>query len=158
MNPQRAIVDPSKQEVYTICKSPDPTGTGDMGFMSTIRPQRLAVTLVRHGDLLLEADLYAAEGMPGQVEVLIFCPRCKHQLRIGPERKRIAFDLEATPAWVAPTALALPEPIVAVGRLDVERFECTWELDTDKPVGVSRAGENLCRWRAAIDNNVVREV
>lgn len=150
-------LDLKKNELYTIADQPDPTGTGQVGRAATIHLDRhpLARTMVRWKDMLLEVDLYplADADAAGALEILIFCPRCRHQLRIDSRRKAVEFDLHKTPAWVTDAGLALAT--VVQGTISIEPFSCTWELEDGH--GRKDFGMSLCRWSVAIDGNVARD-
>lgn len=157
---QPTTYDARSQEVYTICgKDPDPTGSGLVGQSSQISLERAVIgrTLVKAEEggqtVLLEVDVYPLASGNG-LELLVLCPRCRHQIRITSERKEISYELERTPAWVTEMALQLEQPILAVGELSVEPFGCTWELDDGH--GRKRFGNSLCGWRVGIDRNVAR--
>jgi hypothetical protein len=104
-------------------------------------------------------DVYVMPGEPLKVHIL--CPRCKNHLTIPGDKKAIEWDPKAeNPRARDIVALGVPPHIQAMaktGRISIEPFECTWELDAGKKVGASEfSGGNLCRWRAAIDNNLVK--
>jgi hypothetical protein len=133
---------------------PDPSGMSSMrGHQTTYNLERTKYgePKVKYRDrtgqeFLLTVDVYKYEGAP--MEVLLFCPNCSqkgamHTLRITEERKHIEYD---------------PERNVELGgRLDVERFGCSHELDAQKGVGLV-SSSNLCRWRVVIENNIARDV
>jgi hypothetical protein len=105
---------------------------------------------------LLTADVYKYEGAP--LEMLLFCPRCSqkgamHTLRITQDKKHIEYDPNHNPqvAWGQGGRL-----IPLGGRLSVERFMCSHELDATKGVSVI-ASANLCRWQVVIENNIARD-
>lgn len=112
------------------------------------------------GDVpLLTVDVYALPGEP--LKVHLICPRCRNHLTIPGDRKAIEFaPNDRNPRSPSIIALGIPphmQEMAKLGRLSVEPFECTWELDAGKKVGSSEfTGNNLCRWRAAIDNNTVK--
>lgn len=104
--------------------------------MSTVHFDNAAAhAKVRYREFLLECDVYEAGGL---ITVVLFCPRCKQQLKIDSSRKAIEWD-----------------PVR--GLLSVEPFQCTWELP-DEHLGQKREfGFSLCRWTAAIDKGVARD-
>lgn len=136
---------PQTEELYTICdSSPDPAGTGLVGSHSQINLNRSALghPKIRYRDLVLEADVYLAPGIPmpaGQIalEVHVYCPRCRHNLRITSDRKKIEFD----PAAGAPQD---------GGRISIEAFQCTWEQEDHN-------GSGLCKTKLAVENNIARD-
>lgn len=107
-------------------------------------------------DVWLTVDVYPLAGQPTTVHVI--CPRCHHSLQISETRKKMEVDLFA-PSPLLRSILAHPpadwdrEDLEylrtkgAVGALSIEPFECTWELGPGQ----------LCRWKAAVDKNVVKE-
>lgn len=148
-----AILDPEREElVHLAGDAPDPlAGMAGVehahggGFTSTVRMTKAAKghPMIRYKDKIVEADVYELDGEPLRVHLI--CPRCStptapHGLNITADRKAIEYD---------PT-----RNVDAGGRLDVEVFECTWEL----PEGRRQAfGLSLCRWRVAIENNIARD-
>lgn len=152
--------DAQREEVYEIASSgvpgeqgpiatPDLIQSGPKGGTSRIDLERrpLGRVMVRLrkpvADVaIMEVDIYpAAPGTPlmtdrPMLEALVLCPRCRHQLRIGCDRKRIDFD---------PT-----RNLADGGRLSIEPFQCTWELEDFR-------GSGMCHYRVAIDNNVAIE-
>ncbi len=111
---------------------------------------------------LLTTDLYKFEGEP--FKLVLHCPICSrpeemHVLSINGDRKKIEFEPDVNFLLVAGDAER--PPAFSGGRLNVERFGCTWELVTKQEVsqGDARAivGGNLCRWRVVVENNVARD-
>lgn len=105
-------------------------------------------------EFILTVDVYKYEGAP--MELHLFCPRCSkrgtmHNLRISQDKKQIEYDPRVTSAL--PDFKDTPRG----GRLDVEQFMCTYEIDGTRAVGLI-GGSNLCRWSVVIDNNIAREV
>jgi len=138
-------------------------GDMDHGMSSTVHlnaGKTEVLVLAKNGDVpLMTVDVYAMPGEPLKVHIL--CPRCKNHLTIPGEKKAIEWaPRDANPAYRGIVALGVPphmQQMALTGRLSIETFECTWELDAHKKVGSSEfSGGNLCRWRAAIDNNVVK--
>jgi len=120
----------------------------------------VAVWYPRH-ELLLELDVFLVPGAPPTVHAI--CPRCRHHLTISGLRKKIAWDPHAENPMRREIASRLPphhQARALRGKISIEPFECTWELNTDQAVSSdSTIGKgNLCRWRGAIDDNVVKEV
>lgn len=113
-----------------------------------------------HGDRWIEADVYAVPGAPGFVHLI--CPQCGNSLRISADRKEWRFDPNR------PLHADLRRELEGIARhqldarvaegfkrfdgtLNVEPFECTWELDDSlrREFGFAR-----CGWRVSINNNV----
>jgi len=109
------------------------------------------------GDVpLLTVDVYKVDGEPLKIHLL--CPRCHNHLTIAQDRKAIEFEPRAANRQQANIrALGISpdmQRIVSTGDLSVEEFECTWELDAK--LKVSSFSGNLCRFRAAIDHNLLK--
>ncbi len=117
-------------------------GDMDRGISSTVDLTTGAIghPKVTYRDFVLELDVYAMPGEPMKVHLI--CPRCQHHCTVSGDRKRIEYDRSAG------------DPALG-GRIDIETFQCTWELD-DK-VTVGSALFNTCRWQVAIDKNVARD-
>lgn len=120
------------------------------------------MVLDKKGDIpLLTLDIYALPGEP--LKIGLICPRCRNHLTITGDKKAIDWDPRAeNPRTRDIIDLGIEPHMVStakLGKLSVEAFECTWELDGDKKVGTSEfwAGGNLCRWKVAIDNNLVKK-
>ena len=95
-------------------------------------------------EYVLTVDVYRLPGEP--VKLHLICPKCRHLLQVTTKRKKIEFDTRVNQELG--------------GRLDVERFECTWE-NRDAGVhvpGLLAGGMTLCKWRVVIENNVARDV
>lgn len=140
----------SRDLVQLAGDAPDPTGIGPNGMASTYRLNRSAIAnpIVEYHPgradyAIITCDVYAHPGEPMFLHLI--CPRCRNPLRIGADRKHIELEIGAGPN--------------AQGRLSVEPFECTWEAPgAGKHVpGLIGGGVSLCRWRAAIDNNVAKD-
>lgn len=127
-------------------------GSSARGMQSTMNLERtkLGVPKVIYRDrsgaeFIISVDVYRVPGEP--MELHLYCPRCSrkgamHTLRIAQDRKHFTYDEN--------------DFVDKGGRLNVERFTCTWELDSDKNVSrVSSA--NLCGWQVVIVDNVARE-
>lgn len=136
--------------------SADPWGSGVIGRSSTVQLEKAALghPYIRYRDMLIEADVYpqlgSAEADDGvKLEVILICPRCRNQLRVRSERKAIE--------WIpgAPEIDPHSHEAVVRGVLSIEKFQCTWELDSS--ANVTGKGENLCRWRVVVDKNVARD-
>lgn len=111
-------------------------------------------------ELLLELDVFALPGEP--VKLHMICPRCHKHLTISAERKHIEWDPRAANPMCRLIAARLPPASMwraRLGKISVETFECTWELNGNQKVsGDLTIGKgNLCKWRGAIDNNRVKE-
>lgn len=85
----------------------------------------------------MECEVYPDLGEGSMVNLL--CPRCQNSLRISGKNKRIDFDPRT-------------------GRLSVEPFTCTWEMDWGNTNRRMEFGISLCNTKLAIDNNVARDV
>lgn len=157
----RRIADPAsgKRELVQVA------GDMDHGLMSRIdlgsgKTEVLIYDPRGEGNAPLHTvDVYALPGEPLKVHIL--CPRCKNHLTIPGDKKAIEWDPKATnPRARDIIALGVPphmQVMAKTGRISIEPFECTWELDANKKVGASEfSGGNLCRWRCAIDNNMVK--
>lgn len=121
---------------------PDFTGTTDhKGVQSTLFLNRSAIAhpIVTYKDFVLTLDVYKHEGEPMVVHLI--CPRCHHCLTIPEQKKAIELELDAGPQ--------------NQGRISIETFECTWELEGEKRR--MQFGLGLCRWRVAIENNVAKD-
>jgi uncharacterized protein YbaR (Trm112 family) len=139
-------------------------GDMDTGITSTTRLDLGKVeVVVAAKDHVLTVDVYAIPGEP--LKVHLICPRCKHQLTIDQSKKAIDWDpLKPSPL---PRSLvsSLPRELqinAVIGILSVATFQCTWELedemqDKHKDVHIVAASGSLCRFRAAIDRNVLKE-
>lgn len=134
---------------------------GPLGGHQTVRLDKAAIghPYVRYRDRVLELDVYPLlgdgtqeAGAPERLEVILICPRCQHELRITSDRKAIDYTPGAPVLEVEGS-----QPSWQVrGTISIERFQCTWESDTR--AAVTGHGENLCRWRVAIDKNIARDV
>ena len=139
-------------------------GDMDHGLTSTVRltaGKTEVLVLVPKGDVpLMTVDVYAMPGEPLKVHIL--CPRCKNHLTIPGDKKAIEWDPKAeNPRARSIAGLGIPphmQEMAKLGKISIEPFECTWELDKNARVGANEfSGGNLCRWRAAIDNNLVKD-
>jgi len=112
-------------------------------------------------ELLLEIDVHAIVGAP--IELLLICPKCRNALRITSERKQIAWDPRAENPMrreIQPRLPAHHQARALLGKISVEPFECTWEMNAKQAVAkdMTVTAGNLCRWRGAIDDNRIVEV
>lgn len=148
-------------------------GDEDHGITSTQylnrNKQEVAVLIRPKNSITMAAgvsavDVYAIPGEP--VKVHMICPRCRKQLQVDATRKAIDWS----PAAPNPNAVELRsilEPdarYVAdnLGVLSISEFQCTWELENEmqdkgKDDHIIAKG-SLCRFRAAIEKNVLKEV
>lgn len=106
---------------------------------------------------VLTVDIYKYEGAP--IELMMFCPRCSkkgamHTLRITGEHKHIEYDPDHNP--IVPWG-DNGRPVELGGRLSIERFKCTHELDSTKGVGFVGSA-NLCNWSVVVVENIARDV
>lgn len=143
----------------------DPSGTSSArGYQTTynLENAKIGTPQVRYRDragneFLLTVDVYKHEGEP--MELHLYCPQCSekgrmHTLRITADKKHVEYELGHNPnvPWGKGGAL-----IPLGGRLSVERFRCTHELDSTRGVSVV-ASANLCNWQVVIDSNIARDV
>lgn len=108
----------------------------------------------RVGDFDMTVDVYQ---LPGEKpELHIICPKCRNKSRITAERKQIAFDPGATRPYTFVDGSRMP---TNGGSLDVEPFECGWEMpDAGKHTpGLRSGGITLCRMRMGISSSVARD-
>lgn len=138
-------------------------GDFDQGITSTTHLDAGKIeVLVAGKEHVLTVDVYAIPGEPTKLHLV--CPRCHHMISIDETRKAIEWNPRA-PSPLPPSYLRnLPRELVArgaVGILSVETFQCTWELaDQMQDKGKDQnliLGGSLCRFRAAIDRNVLKE-
>lgn len=87
---------------------------------------------------ILTIDVYEFENEPTSLHLI--CPRCHNALRITADNKALEYDPSRNETMG--------------GRLDVDTFECTWELPEGRR---QEFGIGLCRWRVGIANNVARD-
>lgn len=117
----------------------------------------------RHGQFFLVGDWYSMKGAPSYLN--IFCPLCgsdpnsqRGSLRISQDNKAIDFDRDV-PARIRgfdeSQILASLQLSSIGGRISIEPFGCTWEVEPTLRRGF---GFGVCTWRVAIDNNVARDV
>lgn len=147
-----AIIDPRREElVHLAGDAPDPLAevhgfehARGTGIASTVNLTKTAKghPKIRYKDFLITADVYELAGEPMKIHLI--CPRCRHALWIRADRKHIDYDVTAD--------------VDNGGRLSVEPFMCTWELDAEPGARRMEFGLSLCKWRVAIDNNVARDV
>lgn len=152
---------PKKREVVQLAGDvPDPTGfdPNRRGIMSTHHLNTAKVEVLvpyrgRHGEFDLTVDVYAIPGQP--IELHLICPKCRHASRITGERKKIEFD----PRDQRPVTLMSGRKLPSGGRLDVEPFECSWEMPEAgaHTPGIRAGGMTLCRMRLAIDGSVAKD-
>jgi hypothetical protein len=122
-----------KEELYEIKQ--DLVEQQSRGVSTLHFDNAAAKARVRYKDLLLECDVYTAGD---STTVVLFCPRCKQQLRVDSSRKSIEWD-------------------PAKGLLSIEPFQCTWELP-DEHLGAKRDfGFSLCRLTIAIDKGIAKD-
>ena len=119
-------INPNTEEMFTIIG--DKQRGASAGY--DLRKSALGHPMLRYGDLVLEVDVYERGGI---LAVHMFCPACStvdepHALMISQLNKQIDYDRDRQ-------------------LLSVEPFRCTWEAPD---------GMGLCKWRVAIDKNVIR--
>jgi hypothetical protein len=158
------IIDPSKprrEMVQLAGDVSDPTGRtpGQRGLMSTHRldTEKIEVLVAyrgRIGDFDMTVDVYALAGE--HIELHLICPKCHHKSRITGERKKIEFDQHNTRPYSFVNGVRRP---TNGGRLDVEPFECGWEMPDagEHKTGIRAGGITLCRMRMAIDGSVAKD-
>lgn len=159
------IYDDSKEEMIPLAGDGDPTrsglvsqntrardpfGSSAIGASSGVNLSNTkdGTVVVRYQDMLIECDVYAFPGAP--IKIVLMCPRCGHALNIESDKKQMQYAKHA-PVQVG--------DFVNCGVLDVEPFECTWELPgagVHVP-GIQSAGTSLCRWKVGISKNIARD-
>lgn len=122
-------------------------GDMDHGLQSTISlAGGKQEVFVNYKDFMLTVDVYQIPGEPTQVHLI--CPRCRHQLRVTSDRKKIEYD---------PNDYNFKS---RGGRLSIEPFQCTWELpeagDQHTP-GIRSGGLTLCKLTIGISDNRARD-
>ena len=116
--------------------------------------------IVLFGDQVMTVDVYAIPGEP--IKVHLYCPRCHKLLTVAQDRKAIDYD-RAAPGLGAGRlrGLGVPPEVwhpAALGRLSIEAFECTWEIEDAPHVpGALHLGASLCRQRLVIEGNIARD-
>lgn len=132
---------------------------GQRGMLSTTRLDQGKIEVLvayrgRIGQFDLTIDVYRVPGAP--LELHIICPKCRNKSRISGEKKKIAFDERITRPYEFVDGSRFP---TNGGRLDVEPFECAWELDNKAQhvQGLRAGGINLCRMRLAIDGSIAKD-
>jgi hypothetical protein len=152
----RSAIDPNqprRREVVQLA------GDEQHGVMSTTRldTDKIEVLVAyrgRVGDFDMTVDLYEIPGEP--IELHIICPKCRNKSRITETRKTIEFDQRDIRPYTFVDGSRMP---TNGGRLDVETFECGWEMPEagEHKVGLRAGGITLCRMRMAIDHNVAKD-
>lgn len=134
-------------------------GDEDRGLMSTTRLDTAKIEVLvayrgRVGDFDLTVDVYALPGEPAELHII--CPKCRHKSRITADRKRIEFSQNDIRPYTFVDGSRMP---TNGGRLDVETFECGWEMPDagEHKAGIKAGGITLCRMRMAIDHNVAKD-
>lgn len=120
---------PRTEEVFTIKDdAKDPLNTGLVGKegLTSFDKSAIARPEVRWKSFILTMDVYK---MDDEVMVHLYCPRCHNALKISSKRKSIGLH---------------------EGKLSVEPFKCTWELDAER----HEFGVGLCGWSVGIKDNV----
>ncbi len=160
---QSSLVRPGQKKrsmVQLAGDAPDPTGyTKNRGMQSTHRLDVAKVEVLisyrgRVGDFDMTIDVYALPGQPAELHII--CPKCRNKSRITAERKKIEFDANAARPYTFVDGSSYP---TNGGRLDVEPFECGWEMPDagQHKTGIRAGGITLCRMRMAIDNSVAKD-
>lgn len=176
-----------KKELFHIAgdtpdqvKAMDPHARGPIHTESTMMLTRTAVGhpkvyyKAKDGrEFVLTADVYKFPGEP--FKVALFCPLCSvevptpdgpkfdiHTLEIKGDRKHVEYSPTSIVTMSLPDEAGVTKMTDMGGRLDVEKFGCTWEVHTGMPVsrgdaGVIMKGVNLCQWRVVIERNVARD-
>ena len=127
---------PKREELYSIKEDTGPgahQGEVVKGTHSTMDLTKTALghPVVRYKEYLIETDVYQ---MGDELMVHMYCPKCRHAIRISSNRKAISYDQPSD-------------------RLSVEPFMCTWELGLDH----QEFGFSLCRWTVGIDNGLAKD-
>lgn len=110
-------------------------------------------------EFVLTADVYKLDGEPFKVTLL--CPLCHNGLDVKGDRKQIEYAPRDPLAMMMPDEHGETKLTDMGGRLDIEKFGCTWEIDSRLPVASGDVNilvsSNTCKWRVAIDKNVARD-
>lgn len=129
------------------------------GMTSTTRLDTSKVEVLvayrgRIGDFDMTVDVYAIPGEP--LELHIICPKCRHKSRITQQRKQIEFNPGDFRPYTFVDGSRMP---TNGGLLNVETFECGWEMPEagEHKVGLRTGGITLCRMRMAIDHNEAKD-
>lgn len=123
--------DPSKEEIYQIAGDMDAGVSSDVNLTNSAFAKPTLRYKGKVGDFVLSCELYK---IGDELSLHLICPRCHNALMIKSSEKQLDYDREK--------------------GLSVEPFTCTWELPEDRRV---QFGIGLCRWTAAIDENVVKD-
>jgi len=136
--------DPEREELEHVSgDAPDDGSQGRLGlFDLTKNAYRVRV---RYKDMAIFCEVYQIPGEPIQIHWA--CPRCgplnvKRMSTIWGNQKKIDFDPRAQ--------------IEDGGRLNVEQFECSWELESSGRR--MDFGLGMCGLKLVIDNSRAREV
>lgn len=115
-------------------------------------------------EFVLTVDIYALPDEP--MKAVLICPMCSteqeaHALDVKGDHKRIEYSASATNAMMLPNERGESTLTPLGGELSIERFGCTWEIDTKREVtkGDLRVNmrSNLCAWRVVIEKNIARD-
>ena len=138
-------VDLSTEELEHLAGDP-PDGPGGVGRVGLFDLTKNAYRVrVRYADKVVECEVFVPKDAPITVHWL--CPNCGPSnsgtmSTIRGDQKHIEFDPHAQ--------------VEDGGRLNVEAFECPWELE-NKGRRMD-FGLSLCRLRLVIDNSRARKV
>lgn len=142
------VFDPAKDELVELVG--DPADPSEGPCISTYRLPNAADAKVlllydhpQRGDLIPECEVYV-DPTEQLITLHMICPHCLNSLTIPSSKKKMSWDK-------------------ATGLLSVEESQCTWEakdeFETERRAGaIFLVGKNLCGFRFAIENNVIRRV
>jgi len=144
---------PGRREMVQLAGDEN-RGMQSVRRLDTAKVEVLVAYRGRVGDFDLTVDVYALPGEPAELHII--CPKCRHKSRITAERKKIEFDQHDIRPYTFVDGSRMP---TNGGRLDVETFECGWEMPeaVEHKVGITQHGMTLCRMRMAIDHNVAKD-
>jgi hypothetical protein len=138
--------DPAHEELEHVAGD-DPDRSSSMGSFD-LTQGKLGSVRVRYGDQMVFCEVYQHPGEPMQLHWK--CPRClsggpNHMTRITGDRKKIDYDPRAQ--------------LDDGGRLNVEAFECPWDLGYVQAGGPRRQdhGIGMCKLTIEIANSVARD-
>jgi len=136
--------DPAREELEHVSGDlPDDDGQGRLGLFDLTR--NAYRVRVRYKDTMIFCEVYALSGEPIQIHWA--CPRCgplnkKRMSTIWGNQKKIEFDPRSQ--------------LEDGGRLNVEQFKCSWELESSGRR--MEFGLGMCNLELVIDNSRAREI
>lgn len=166
---------PKQQELFHIAgDTPEQVNqrTPD-GAIESIAELNLGSTAVGHPKILyrdrngktfvLTADVYKYGEAP--MKVVLLCPLCGERgltngLNINQGHKAIEFSPNDPVTMMLPDEQGRTTLHDMGGRIDIERFKCTWEenitAEVSRQTGFLK-GVNLCTWQVVVERNVARD-